>query len=1054
MTQQRDPLSFDPVPEPVGEVKGAERPATLGEVWDANRILARGDRSDAETLRLRRGYAPILDALDLPESENPANFEDSTVRGAPILHWSRVLGKMATRTDMEAAVARFIRERRKTKPDFLSDVAGDVAGLHDQFIKSERARRDKARETIDRGSGLLTTAVGFGGSVAETMLDPVNVATLPLGGGGKTAMQVAAREALFNGVVEAATQPIVASNRETLGEDYTLGEGLANVATAAVGGAILGGGAKAIELHGKPLAGEAYDRAIAAVHDMLPERARNAWLRQMDVPDDMLADIAGPIIGRDRMTPDERAAEHVIRRDTEIAATSPWTRSHENDRVHYDRMADAMAAILDGVPAADRVGATRRELESGTALGSGTVARAAPDPGGPPIGVDAYMAITRAAESSGSDAARNTMSSAEGRYQFTDGTWLSYYRRHFGNTGESRADILAKKRDGDIQDVLMRDLTNDNADILGRAGFASTSGNLYLAHFAGPKGALALLRADPDTPVSRLLRPEAIAANRAVLEGKSAGEVVLWAHRTMGDRVPRERVAVAPGGEGEAGALRAEADALRADSDRLMAEMGGEVAPPPDAPDIAPVDMPRAAPPPPIDIADPVLSDVPAAVRSDDGPELVRRIIERAGDRRASLRPDKVAAELGISEQAALEALQLAGRTQGSGLIVTRSGKVMRTPGKAPVDIITEIARGGGIRDDEGHLLADQRNWPRKVPFGGDLLSPNGRTIDEWGEKLWDDGWFGPPSAVERPSEAEVLDLLEEGLSSKYYHPDHQAEIELRQRERDSDAAYRNATGLADDAAHQRGLDFEQRDLDEAADLIARGYSPDDAILAVVNARIDEVQSRAAIEADRLDYDPAEAYEGNYGRPDDSQAANDSGRSGGNAGDAGDGGALPKEYLDAQEVDAWRGQGPGDERLLDGFDDPHGAAAKGQAEDALHDLNVLIDRDEAVAGALLDGAELARAAFPDGAEARSNREAFMEGFKAEIGETDGRRLRGTDAEKRGADAAKAMRSMEAIGFAAGPDGETRTLGQIIEQYDEAMRTIDAARACLKPGGGV
>jgi hypothetical protein len=69
-------------------------------------------------------------------------------------------------------------------------------------------------------------------------------------------------------------------------------------------------------------------------------------------------------------------------------------------------------------------------------------------------------------------------------------------------------------------------------------GLEDSPGNLSLAHFLGKSDAAKVLKADPGyTPIERLVDPKSLAANRKVLEGKSASEVVAWAHKRIGAAV-------------------------------------------------------------------------------------------------------------------------------------------------------------------------------------------------------------------------------------------------------------------------------------------------------------------------------------------------------------------------------------------------------------------------------------------------------------------------------------------------------------------------------------
>lgn len=159
--------------------------------------------------------------------------------------------------------------------------------------------------------------------------------------------------------------------------------------------------------------------------------------------------------------------------------------------------------------------------------------------------IDNFMRKTRSAESGGRDDAKNPNSSARGRYQFTDGTWLATYRDEFGDTKESNAQILAKKSDGQTQDRLMRRLTRENAQALAKAGLPVDEGSLYLAHFAGAAGARKILKADPNASIESVIGQDAVDAN-PFLAGKSAGETAAWAARKMGGSVTATAPAAAP----------------------------------------------------------------------------------------------------------------------------------------------------------------------------------------------------------------------------------------------------------------------------------------------------------------------------------------------------------------------------------------------------------------------------------------------------------------------------------------------------------------------------
>jgi hypothetical protein len=135
---------------------------------------------------------------------------------------------------------------------------------------------------------------------------------------------------------------------------------------------------------------------------------------------------------------------------------------------------------------------------------------------------------------------KNPMSSAQGLHQFIDSTFVGTAKKVFPElANKSPTEILAlrgtKLADGTpIESALEQRFRTDNIASLTNAGIQPTPGNTYLAHFLGAGGARSVLGADPSTPVSSLLSADAIAANKSVLEGKTAGEIAAWAANKFG----------------------------------------------------------------------------------------------------------------------------------------------------------------------------------------------------------------------------------------------------------------------------------------------------------------------------------------------------------------------------------------------------------------------------------------------------------------------------------------------------------------------------------------
>ena len=150
-----------------------------------------------------------------------------------------------------------------------------------------------------------------------------------------------------------------------------------------------------------------------------------------------------------------------------------------------------------------------------------------------------YMKRNRSAESSGVDTAAPTTSSAYGRYQFLKGTWLTYYEKAFGRTGESEKAILAKRADGTIQDRVMQTFTREIVNKLNNAKLPVNDATVYLAHFLGEGDAIRVLKSTGGTPIERVVSAKSIKANAPVFgtakapKIKTVEELVQWAARKM-----------------------------------------------------------------------------------------------------------------------------------------------------------------------------------------------------------------------------------------------------------------------------------------------------------------------------------------------------------------------------------------------------------------------------------------------------------------------------------------------------------------------------------------
>jgi hypothetical protein len=150
------------------------------------------------------------------------------------------------------------------------------------------------------------------------------------------------------------------------------------------------------------------------------------------------------------------------------------------------------------------------------------------------------------AESGGDAYAKNPRSSATGAGQFIDSTWLATISKYRPDLveGKSKSEILALRTDPALSRAMTEAYSAENSGVLSGAGFEASPGNTYLAHFAGPQGAVKILGADPTTPASAIMGEAAVKAN-PFLANMTAGDLVAWANKKMGG-APKPAMQAAP----------------------------------------------------------------------------------------------------------------------------------------------------------------------------------------------------------------------------------------------------------------------------------------------------------------------------------------------------------------------------------------------------------------------------------------------------------------------------------------------------------------------------
>jgi hypothetical protein len=168
------------------------------------------------------------------------------------------------------------------------------------------------------------------------------------------------------------------------------------------------------------------------------------------------------------------------------------------------------------------------------------------DPAGG-VAVEAVVERIIGVESNGDPNAKNKRSSATGLGQFLDETWLDLIQTQRPDLarGRSKDEILALRRDAKLAREITMRFTEQNAKMLTKRGLPVTPGTLYLAHFAGGAGAVAILSALDDADAASVManadatgrtKREKIVKANSFLERFTAVDLRTWADRKM--RVP------------------------------------------------------------------------------------------------------------------------------------------------------------------------------------------------------------------------------------------------------------------------------------------------------------------------------------------------------------------------------------------------------------------------------------------------------------------------------------------------------------------------------------
>ncbi len=175
-----------------------------------------------------------------------------------------------------------------------------------------------------------------------------------------------------------------------------------------------------------------------------------------------------------------------------------------NQALPYDPTTIAANAAATGGPAASPLGPP-----SGNALPQATRQRVERAPTNDNATPETNLTIARKQRQqgenpSGNPNAQNPHSSAGGKNQIIDDTWVALLTKNHPEMveGKSRQEILALKNDGPLNDEMAGKYDQDNAKFLASNGIAPTPNFINAAYRAGPQGALAIIQAARANPAT------------------------------------------------------------------------------------------------------------------------------------------------------------------------------------------------------------------------------------------------------------------------------------------------------------------------------------------------------------------------------------------------------------------------------------------------------------------------------------------------------------------------------------------------------------------------
>jgi hypothetical protein len=157
------------------------------------------------------------------------------------------------------------------------------------------------------------------------------------------------------------------------------------------------------------------------------------------------------------------------------------------------------------------------------------------------IASDPYNVAVGKLESGGDYTAKNPVSSASFKYQFTDATFNGLKKNYPELPQLTKEEF---KKDPQAQELFQGAYRAENKNALKKYGHDITPANEYIMHWAGAPKANALLSADPETKLSSLFNNDTLAKNRLTPDMTVAefkGNIDSKMNKALGGRITPEQ---------------------------------------------------------------------------------------------------------------------------------------------------------------------------------------------------------------------------------------------------------------------------------------------------------------------------------------------------------------------------------------------------------------------------------------------------------------------------------------------------------------------------------